>query len=408
MSPVSVKCRDKSSSEISESCKMNDNVTLITGTTRESSHSFIGHPLVIISEVPGVPDRPPSSMSELDMDSLLDSAFYELDAASPPSTSSSKASAPGAPTTPGVRSAAAAASPAENKEGNSDSSSSSSSNDSTVAPSLDELRLVAQLSGIKDTESLSYAELDAALRSKTSAMDPPMPDQKNKSSLDKAMDMISSVAKNAQSSMGAGGGGNENDMLEKLFAQFEQLSREEGGGGGGLGGLAGGEGGMDGVIEKMMSELMSKEYLYEPMKDVCERYPTWLKDNKSKVTAEDFAKYEQQYSCFQKIMAALDEVPENKEKLFALMTEMQNYGPPPQELVGDLMGGMAGLIPGLGVEGGPGGRTPLPGMAGSANPFEALLGGAGAAGSGPGGMPTEAQMKEMEKLLESSGGCPTQ
>ena len=44
---------------------------------------------------------------------------------------------------------------------------------------------------------------------------------------------------------------------------------------------------MDSIVETMMKQLLSKEILYEPMKDIVEKYPKWLEDNKSKISKEN-------------------------------------------------------------------------------------------------------------------------
>lgn len=279
--------------------------------------------------------------------------------------------------------------------------------------------MVARMAGVEGVESMSQQELEKQMDLKLSSQMSGMANTSSSSSsgsangsspasdggdaLAKAMKLIADGAKNVQKSMGPGsggasGGGEGDDMLEKLFQEFEKMSRDEAGGGSAGGGPANGD--VDKMVEKMMQELVSKEYLYEPMKDVCDRYPKWLEENKGKHSNEDYDKYVQQYGCFKRVVAALEEVPENKEKLFLLMTEVQNYGPPPQELVGD-------MLPGFGM-GPPGadGMPPMPSFGNMGGALERMMRGAGGAGTGAEGAPSTAQMKEMEKMME--GGCPTQ
>jgi peroxin-19 len=121
------------------------------------------------------------------------------------------------------------------------------------------------------------------------------------------------------------------------------------------------------------------------MKDVCNMYPEWLQKNKSKQSKEAMEKFERQYECFKRIVFVLEqeESPANKEKLLSLMSEMQQYGPPPQELVGDILpfGPGNGALP------------QMPQMPAG------LFGG--------NGMPTPEQMQEIEKNMQQAG-CPTQ
>lgn len=120
--------------------------------------------------------------------------------------------------------------------------------------------------------------------------------------------------------------------------------------------------------------MLSKEYLYEPMKEISEKYPEWMEKNKDKHSEAEMKQYGMQHKCFIRICEAFDEDPENNSKVMELMTEMQMYGQPPAELVED-MGGEG--LPGMGG---------MPGM-----------GGAGA--------PSEKDLAEIQKMAE---GCPMQ
>lgn len=60
-------------------------------------------------------------------------------------------------------------------------------------------------------------------------------------------------------------------MLDRLGAGFGGL-----GGLGVLGGLGGGEGGLGSLAETIMHQLLSKDILYTPMKEIGARYPAWL------------------------------------------------------------------------------------------------------------------------------------
>ncbi|CAO3593624.1 unnamed protein product [Absidia cylindrospora] len=105
-------------------------------------------------------------------------------------------------------------------------------------------------------------------------------------------------------------------------------------------------GDFENVLEGMMSQLMSKEMLYEPMKDMVGKYPSWLKENKEKTEKDQYEKYEQQFVMCQKIVAAY-EAPgfdENNEqqakKIMEMMTQMQDLGQPPAALLEDMAPGM--------------------------------------------------------------------
>ena len=47
----------------------------------------------------------------------------------------------------------------------------------------------------------------------------------------------------------------------------------------------------DDIVDGMMEQLLSKDLMYEPMKQVADRYPAWLEANQDTLSEEDLAKY---------------------------------------------------------------------------------------------------------------------
>lgn len=98
------------------------------------------------------------------------------------------------------------------------------------------------------------------------------------------------------------------------------------------------------MMEGMMQSLLSKELLYTPMKDIAEKFPDWLADNRNKVSEDEFIKYNKQFELTKKICFLYEEEKDSDstekkkkrfDKVMALMQEMQNLGHPPKELVGE-------------------------------------------------------------------------
>ncbi|KAF9353303.1 Peroxisome chaperone and import receptor [Mortierella sp. AD094] len=113
------------------------------------------------------------------------------------------------------------------------------------------------------------------------------------------------------------------------------------------------------VLEGMMEQLMSKDILYEPMLDLKQKYPDWLANNKEKLSAEEYARYEKQYGYVKQIVEFFDR-PDFDDKsdtqaksIIDLMQGMQDCGQPPAEILGE-------LAPGL--EMGPDGAPKMPDM----------------------------------------------
>ncbi|KAI0354082.1 Pex19-domain-containing protein [Trametes cingulata] len=115
---------------------------------------------------------------------------------------------------------------------------------------------------------------------------------------------------------------------------------------------------LKGLLENMMSQLMSKEVLYEPLKELHDKFPSYLQDNASKLSAEDKTRYEAQSKVVAQIVATFedpsytDDDPQKGLKVVELMQEMQEYGSPPSEIMGP-------LPPGFDL--GPDGLPKLPG-----------------------------------------------
>jgi len=52
----------------------------------------------------------------------------------------------------------------------------------------------------------------------------------------------------------------------------------------------------DGMIDGMMKQMLSKELMYEPMKNVCEKFPAWLANAKKTLPEEEYIRYGKQVS----------------------------------------------------------------------------------------------------------------
>jgi len=139
---------------------------------------------------------------------------------------------------------------------------------------------------------------------------------------------------------------------EELNRMFEGLD--------GAGKLEDGLGNLLPMMEGMMQSLLSKDLLYPAMKDMNDKYPGWLADNRGNLSDEDYTKYNKQYDLTRRVCHEYAKEDEQSseadkkatfERVMALMQEMQELGHPPKEIVGDGNGG--GGLP-LGGAGFPG------------------------------------------------------
>ncbi|KAI5654903.1 hypothetical protein M9H77_32090 [Catharanthus roseus] len=110
-------------------------------------------------------------------------------------------------------------------------------------------------------------------------------------------------------------------MMEDLVKQFEELAGSQD---------------MESVVETMMQQLLSKEILHEPMREIGERYPKWLEDNKGKLSSEEYNRFSHQYQLIKDLNQVYETEPGNFNKIVELMQKMQECGQPPSDIVQEL------------------------------------------------------------------------
>ena len=123
-------------------------------------------------------------------------------------------------------------------------------------------------------------------------------------------------------------------------------------------------GDLDSLMGGLLDQIMTKELLHEPMKELSLKYPSWFKHHKDSLDASDLQKYTRQFDIVQEIVAIYDATPTNEtspedsKKVVDLMQEMQSLGNPPEEILKE-------LAPGLQL--GPDGTANLADLAGDCN-----------------------------------------
>ncbi|KAG8172706.1 hypothetical protein JTE90_029590, partial [Oedothorax gibbosus] len=111
---------------------------------------------------------------------------------------------------------------------------------------------------------------------------------------------------------------------------------------GALGDMEGGMPELMPLMQEAMQKLMSKELLYPSLKEICDKYPAWLAENKESLKAKEYENYEKQFSLMKDICAEFEkDCPEDSqkqqfEKVLELMQKLQTFGNPPKELVSDI------------------------------------------------------------------------
>nr|CAD7576368.1 unnamed protein product [Timema californicum] len=114
-------------------------------------------------------------------------------------------------------------------------------------------------------------------------------------------------------------------------------------------GLGDGSGGSEDLIPMMnsiMQSLLSKDVLYPALKDLSDKYPSWLEEKASQLSSADLERYTKQKVIMLQICKEFeketkDDSSDTKkhrfENIMKLMTQMQECGQPPQDLyIGEL------------------------------------------------------------------------
>ena len=142
------------------------------------------------------------------------------------------------------------------------------------------------------------------------------------------------------------------DNTDDILAEMMKAMQESG-----LGG-EGGEEDFSKMLLGMMEQLTNKEILYEPMKELDDKFPEWMEKNKGKVKQGDMKRYVEQQVYVREIVGKFEEksykdenaadreyIVERMQKVrfdwllianCANVMQMQAAGSPPPDLVGDM------------------------------------------------------------------------
>lgn len=122
-------------------------------------------------------------------------------------------------------------------------------------------------------------------------------------------------------------GGVPEDLSEDLFAA--------------LNAQGGAEGGMAALVEQLMKQILAKDVLYAPMKEIAEKYPAWLESHRDSLSTEELEKYQLQQRYIHDILRQYDSNPDDITTLMQLLQQMQSCGQPPQDIIDELAPGLS-------------------------------------------------------------------
>ncbi|KAL3907110.1 MAG: hypothetical protein SGILL_009004 [Bacillariaceae sp.] len=98
----------------------------------------------------------------------------------------------------------------------------------------------------------------------------------------------------------------------------------------------------DSFMDGMMEQLLSKEVMYEPVKQVTEKFPGWLESHKEDLSQEECETRNKQFKVFQELVKVYEDESGNSktERLMDLMQQVQEHGQPPAEILNEIAPGL--------------------------------------------------------------------
>lgn len=122
-------------------------------------------------------------------------------------------------------------------------------------------------------------------------------------------------------STAAASSANQDDILAQMLKEMES---------GGFGG-EGNDEDFSKILMGMMEQLTNREILYEPMKELNDKFPAWMETNKDKVPKEDLKRYEEQQVLVKEITARFERKgysDDNAKDREYIVERMQKVGDP--------------------------------------------------------------------------------
>lgn len=178
-------------------------------------------------------------------------------------------------------------------------------------------------------------------------------EQSFQETIKKTMERMQSSSDTAAS---AAASSSQDDILAQMLASME---------GSGFGGGEGGDEDFSKILMGMMEQLTNKDILYEPMKELDDKFPKWMEENREKVAKDDFKRYLEQQTLVGEIVSRFERkgysdgnagdreyIVERMQKVRRVAApdgqfnkrvdyltdtiQMQAAGSPPPDLVGDM------------------------------------------------------------------------
>ena len=169
---------------------------------------------------------------------------------------------------------------------------------------------MAALMGDLDESPEMKTEIEAMMHELGVAADPGTPSKSNdrvhgKASSSNTEELFHETIRKTMERMQVSGdqatAAAKNEDTDDMFAQMLKEVHD-----GGLEG-AGDDEGFNKMLLGMMEQLTNKEILYEPMKELHEKFPLWMTENRSSTDADDLQRYDKQRRLVGEIVERFEE-----------------------------------------------------------------------------------------------------
>lgn len=155
----------------------------------------------------------------------------------------------------------------------------------------------------KATEAinLEQAKADAEAGASSSKKSAPAPaagshqQESFQATIRKTMERMQASGASADAAAASDAPSSEEDMMAQLM---KELQAGDGG--------EGGEEDFNKMLMSMMAQLTNKEILYEPMKELHDKFPAWMEKNRASTGKEDLARYEEQHALVKEIVGRFE------------------------------------------------------------------------------------------------------
>ncbi|CAD0089266.1 unnamed protein product [Aureobasidium mustum] len=195
-------------------------------------------------------------------------------------------------------------------------------------------QMMKELSAAAEQEAADTPASSANASKPSTAPAPPTSSSAAKpafaSTIEKTMERMQA---SGQSASAAAASSSQDDMLAQMLKDLEN---------GNFPAMDGEQGDFNSMLMGMMEQLVNKDILYEPMKELHDNFPEWLEKNKDSTSKQDMDRYKTQQSVVKDIVERFekknfsDDNKEDREYIVDKMQQMQAAGAPPPGLVGDM------------------------------------------------------------------------